>query len=157
MWQGESPIRWLEASPQSRYLVFVNRENVAQQFILGEGRLGELNLNLPGNVEEVSFSPNGSRVLFRTARWIHRASSAESGLLWQDAVFAPRVVAGSRMVFGDAASNIVAPLGNRMFVPVTADGHVKVVEIGFDGSPGAALFGNKDKLLNEWRNRLGLN
>ena len=157
LWQGESPIRWLEASPQSRYLVFVNRENVAQQFILGEGRLGELNLNLPGNVEEVSFSPNGSRVLFRTARWIHRASSAESGLLWQDAVFAPRVVAGSRMVFGDAASNIVAPLGNRMFVPVTADGHVKVVEIGFDGSPGAALFGNKDKLLNEWRNRLGLN
>jgi hypothetical protein len=59
------------------------------------------------------------------------------------------------MVFGDAASNIVAPLGNRIFVPVTSDGHVKVVEIGFDGSQGAALFGNKDKLLNEWRNRLG--
>jgi WD40 repeat protein len=148
LWQGDSPIRWLEASPQARYLVFVDQDNLAQQFILAEGRLGEQSLRLPGTVEEVTFSPNGSRVFIRTARWVHRASSAPSGLRWQDAVYAPRAVAGSRMVFGNA--------GNRVYIPVSGDGYVYVAELGFDGAPGVALFGNKDELLTEWKLRLGL-
>jgi len=157
LWQGGSAIRWLAASPQSRYLVFVNQDNLAQQFILEEGRLGEYSVRLPGTVEEVTFSPNGSRVLFRTSRWIHRASSAASGLRWQDAMFAPRPVPGSRMVFGNSSNDSPAALGNRIFIPVSGDGFVHLAELGFDGSPGVALFGNKDELLTEWQLRLGMN
>ncbi|MGI9219512.1 MAG: AAA-like domain-containing protein [Woeseiaceae bacterium] len=156
LWQGDSPIRWLEASPQGRYLVFIDQGNLAQQFILAEGKLGEQSLRLPGAVEDVSFSPNGSRVLFRTARWIHRASSAAAGLRWQDAVFASRAVSGSRMVFGDVVTDSAAPLGNRVFIPVSANGYVQLASVGFDGTAGASLFGNKSELLAEWRDRLGL-
>ena len=157
VWQGNSPIRWLESSPKAQYLVLVDQDNIAQQFILAEGKLGEHSLQLPGKVDEVSFSPNGSRVLFRTSRWIHRASSSASGLLWQDAMFAPQVTNGSRMAFGDIRSDSAAPLGNHVYVPVGVDGYVQVNKLAFDGGAGVALFGNKDELLDEWRLRLGLN
>jgi len=157
LWQGSSAIRWLQASPQARYLVFVDQNNLAQQFILSEGRLGELSLQLPGRVEEVSYSSSGSRVFFRTAGWIHRASSAASGLIWLDAVLTPRPINGSRMIFADANNQTPNPLGNRVFVAVSGDGYVQLKELIFDASGGAALFGNKDELLAEWRLRLGLN
>lgn len=157
LWQGDAAIRWLEASPQSRYLVFVNEDNLAQQFILGEGRIGELSLQLPGRIEEVIFSPSGSRVLFRTAGWIHRASSAASGLIWLDAVLTPRPIHGSRMIFGELDNQPANPLGNRVFVPVSSDGFVQLTELNFDANGGTALFGNKDELLAEWRLRLGIN
>jgi WD40 repeat protein len=156
LWQGDAAIRWLEASPRSRYLTFVDQNNLAQQFILGEGRLGELSLQLPGRVEEVTYAPSGSRVLLRTAGWIHRASSAASGLIWLDAVLAPRPIHGSRMVFGNMNNQTANPLGNRVFVPVSGDGSVQLTELSFDGSGRAALFGNKEELLAEWRLRLGL-
>jgi hypothetical protein len=155
LWQGNAAIRWLEVSPLSRYLIFVDQNNLAQQFILGEGRLGEQALQLPSRVEEVTFSPNGARVLFRTARWIHLASSAVSGLRWQDAVFAPPVVPGSKIVFADPAGDTAAALGNRFFVPVSADSFLQMKALSFDGVRGAALFGNKEELLAEWRQRLG--
>ena len=155
LWQGDAAIRWLEASPQSRFLIFVDENNLAQQFILDEGRIGELSLQLPGRVEEVTYAPSGSRVLFRTAGWIHRASSAASGLIWLDAVLAPRPVHGSRMIFGDISNQTANPLGNRVFVPVSSDGFVQLTELSFDANGGAALFGNKDELLAEWSLRLG--
>jgi hypothetical protein len=157
LWQGDAAIRWLEASPQSRFLTFVDQNNLAQQFILGEGRLGELSLQLPGQVEEVTYSHSGSRVLIRTAGWIHRASSAASGLIWLDAVIAPRPINGSRMIFGGMKNQAVNPLGNTVFIPVSSGGFVQLTELSFDASGGAALFGNKDELLAEWRLRLGLN
>ncbi len=157
LWQGDAAIRWLEASPESRYLTFVDQNNLAQQFILGEGRIGEHSLQLPGRVEEVTYSPNGSRVLIRTAGWIHRASSAASGLIWLDAVLAPRPIHGSRMIFGDSNNQTANPLGNRVLIPVSSDGFVQLTELYFDASGGAALFGNKDELLAEWRLRLGKN
>jgi hypothetical protein len=156
LWQGDAAIRWLEASPQSRYLTFVDQNNLAQQFILGEGRLGELSLQLPSRVEEVTYAPSGSRVLFRTARWIHRASSAASGLIWLDAVFAPRPIQGSRMIFGDMNNQTANPLGNQVFIPVSSDGYVQLSKLSFNTGGRAALFGNKDELLAEWRLRLGL-
>lgn len=156
LWQGNAAIRWLEVSPLSRYLVFVDQNNLAQQFILQEGRLGEQSMQLPGRVEEVTYSPNGARVLFRTARWIHVASSAVSGLRWQDAVFAPPATSGSRIVFADPEEDPAAPLGNRLFLPVSRDGYVRLSALSFDGAHGAALFGNKDDLLLEWRQRLGV-
>ncbi len=157
LWQGDAAIRWLESSPQSRYLVFVDQNNLAQQFILGEGRIGKLALQLPGRVEEVTFAPSGSRVLFRTAGWVHRASSAASGLIWLDAVLVPRPAQGSRMVFGESDARSTNPLGNRVSIPVGADGFVQLIERNFDASDGEALFGNKNELLEEWRLRLGLN
>jgi WD40 repeat protein len=156
LWQGDAAIRWLEASPRSRYLTFVDQNNLAQQFILGEGRLGELSIQLPGRVEEVTSAPSGSRVLLRTAGWIHRASSAASGLIWLDAVLAPRPIHGSRMVFGNMNNQTANPLGSRVFVPVSSDGSVQLSELSFDASGRAALFGNKEELLAEWRLRLGL-
>ena len=156
LWQGSAAIRWLEVSPLSRYLVFVDQNNLAQQFILGEGRLGEQALQLPSRVEEVSYSPNGARVLFRSARWIHLASSSPAGLAWRDAVFVPAVVPGSRMVFADPEQDPAAALGNRVFLTVSRDGFFKTIALSFDGVQGASLFGNKDALLAEWRQRLGL-
>jgi hypothetical protein len=153
LWQGSAAIRWLEASPQSRFLTFVDQNDLAQQFILGEGKLGELALQLAGKVQDVTYSPSGSRVLLRTSRWIHRASSAAHGLIWLDAVLAPRSISASRMVFGDMSSKTAAPLGNRVFVPVSGDGFVQLAELNFDASRGPALFGNKEKLLEEWRHR----
>jgi len=155
LWQGNAAIRWLEVSPLSRYLVFVDQNNLAQQFILSEGRLGEQAVQLPGRVEEVTYSPNGARVLLRTARWIHAASSALSGLRWQDAVFAPPAISGARIVFADPEQNPAAPSGNQLFLPVSGDGYVQLNALSFDGVQGAALFGNKDELLLEWRQRLG--
>ncbi len=156
VWQGDVAIRWLEASPQSRFLVVVDQNNLAQQFILGEGRLGERAVQLSGNVEEVSFAPSGSRVLLRTSRWVHRASSGASGLIWMDAVFAPRSIGAARMVFGGSIAKSAAPLGNRVYLPVAGDGFVQLVELNFDAARGPALFGNKEKLLDEWRFRLGI-
>ncbi len=156
VWQGDAAIRWLEASPRSRFLVVVDQHNVAQQFILGEGRLGDRVVQLPGNVEEVTFSPNGSRVLFRTSRWVHRASSATSGLIWLDAAFAPRSIGAARMVFGGSSARTAAPSGNRVYLPVAGDGFVQLAELNFEMNRGPALFGNKDMLLDEWRARLGI-
>jgi WD40 repeat protein len=155
LWQGGAAIRWLEVSPHSRFLVVVDQNNLAQQFILAEGRLGASTLQLPGPVEEVRFTPNGSRVLFRTARWIHRANSAAFGLRWIDAVFAPRSISTARMVFG--ASNRASPVaGSRIFLPVASDGYVQLVELNLDNSRGAALFGNMDELRAVWRHRFGM-
>jgi WD40 repeat protein len=155
VWQGNAAIRMLEASPKSRFLIMVNQENFAQQFILAEGKLGDQSLQLPGRVEEVSFAPGGSRVLFRTSRWLHRASSSVSGLRWLDAVFAPRSIGAARIVFGDTSSNTFAASGTRVFLPVAGEGYVQLAELSFDAGNGPALFGNNDELLMEWRRRLG--
>jgi WD40 repeat protein len=156
LWQGDAAIRWLEASPQARLLVFVDQNNLAQQFILSEGRLGESTLQLPGRVQEVAFAPGGSRVLFRTPRWIHRASSSTTGLRWLDAVFVPRSTSSARMVFGDISKNSMAATGTRVYLPIASDGFVELAELNFDHSRGPALFGNKEMLLAEWQHRFGL-
>ena len=156
LWQGEAPIRLLEASPRSQFLVLVDANHLAQQFSLGEGRIGENNLQLPGAVSEVSFSPGGTRVLFRTSTWVHRASSSGAGLIWQDAILAPKALANARMVFGDPELDQASALGNRFFLPVAADGYPRLAELNFAATRGPGLFGNKDKLLDEWRRKLAL-
>ena len=155
LWQGQSAIRWLEASPRGRFLALVDQGNLAQQFNLKEGRIGATSLQLPAPVEEVKYSPGGSRVLFRTARWIHRASSSTDGLVWADTIFAPKALGGARMVFGDTENyNNVA--GSRLYLPVIRDGGVHLAEMRFDDSEGTGLFGNREILLTEWRTRLSL-
>ena len=155
LWQGESPIRWLEASPRSEFLVLVDENNVAQQFSLREGRIGESVLQLPSAVEELSFAPGGSRVLFRTARWIHRVGSSPTGLIWIDAILGPKAVNGARMVFGPY-TNSAAATGSRLYLPVAGDAFVRLVELNYGGDKGPGLFGNKQQLLEEWNRRLGI-
>jgi WD40 repeat protein len=155
-WQGDTPIRLLQASPDSRFLVLVDANNLAQQFNLAEGRIGETILQLPGAVSEVTFSPGGVRVLFRTSNWVHQASSLESGLIWLDAILAPKALTNARMVFGDPERDEAAALGNRFFLPVAADGYPRLAELDFTAASGSGLFGNKETLLEEWRRRLAL-
>ncbi|MDH3265801.1 MAG: WD40 repeat domain-containing protein, partial [Gammaproteobacteria bacterium] len=156
LWQGNVAIRSLEASPKSRFLVLVDRNNLAQLFDLAEGRIGEMTLQLPNPAEEVTFALSGYRVLFRTSNWIHRASSSGAGLVWIDAILTPKAVNSARMVFGDPAIDEAAALGNRLFLPVAADAQVRLAELSFTSSRGAGLFGSKDQLLSEWRQKLAL-
>ena len=156
LWQGAAPIVWLEASPRSQILVLVDQNNLAQQFSLKEGKLGAATLQLPATVEDVAFAPGGSRVLFRTSRWLHRASSAPTGLIWIDAMLAPKAIDGARMVFGDPAGSAAATLGARVYVPIAGDNFLQLAELNFATMQTPGLFGNKDALLEEWRGKLGL-
>ncbi len=156
LWQGQSAIRWLEASPRGRFLVLVDQANLAQQFNLTEGRIGASSMQLPAPVEEVAFSPSGSRVLFRTSRWVHRSGSSTNGLIWLDSLFAPKALAGARMVFGHDpnATSIANAVGSHLFLPVVRDGGVHLALLRFDDSEGTGLFGNRENLLAEWQARL---
>jgi len=153
LWQGDAAIRWLEASSQSRFLVLVDENNLAQQFDLAEGRIGDQTLQLPGAIDEVAFTPGGLRVLFRTTNWVHRASTSAMGLIWLDAILAPKALAHTRMVFGDPQSD---EAGNRFYLPVAGNGFPRLAELNFIASQGPALFGNKDQLLDEWRGKLAV-
>ena len=150
LWEAAAPIRWLEASPRGDYLVLVDENNLARQFVLAEGRLAEATLQLPSPVIDVTFSRN--RVLFRTSRWVHRASSSMRGLVWQDSVFGPKALHGARTVSGNPGDNSYT--GSRVYVPAVRNGFVELVELGFSGSSNPGLFGNKEELLDEWLPRL---
>jgi len=150
LWEAAAPIRWLEASPRGDYLVLVDENNLARQFVLAEGRLAEATLQLPSPVIDVTFSRN--RVLFRTSRWVHRASSSMRGLVWQDSVFGPKALHGARTVSGNPGDNSYT--GSRVYVPAVRNGFVELVELGFSGSSNPGLFGTKEELLDEWLPRL---
>ena len=154
LWQGDAAIRWLAASPQARFLVLVDQDNVARQFSLAEGRLGNAALQLPGAVQDVTFAPGGARLLLRTSRWLHLANSAPTGLIWANAVPAPKVLGSARMIFGESAAT-GAPTGQNVYLPVAGNGFVRLAELNFATPQGPGLFGNKDELLEEWRRKLG--
>ncbi len=153
VWAGESAIRRLEASPSGRYLVLVDAEHRATQFHIEEGRPGGMRLELPSAVEDIAFSPGGSRVLFRTPRWVHRAGSSAAGLIWFEATLVPRALKSARIVFGDAVDreNLV---GSRFYLPVSADGALRLREFTFSSNEPPTMFGNKDELIAAWRERL---
>lgn len=150
-WQGAFAIKWLRASPLGQRLVLVDQNDLAQQFDLEEGRIGELSVSLPAQVEDVAFNPVGSRVYFRTARWIHRASSSTNGVIWLDAIFGPRPAEGGSIVVNTSTS-----AGNEIQLPVNRAGAVTLAQLRFDSSETPALFGNRDELIEEWRRKLGM-
>lgn len=152
VWQGPSPIRLLQASPRGDFLILVDQNNFASQFSLSEGRIGGGTLQLPGAVQEVVFDISGTRVFFRTSRWIHRVSSSVSGLIWIDALFGPRPISGAGLVLGDGSGR--PNVANRIFLPVARNSYIELVELSFSGSAVSGLFGNKDELLAEWRSRI---
>jgi WD40 repeat protein len=147
LWQGNVAIRWLRVSPRGRNLLLVDAANVARQFSLQEGRVGSLSITLPDRVSDVTFDRAGSRVYFRTTRWIQRASSSRDGLIWLDAIFAPKAMPGTGLVVRD---------GSEVLVPVMRADSIGFAQLRFPVSEGPGLFGNREDLLADWRRRLGL-
>jgi len=152
VWQGPDRIRLLSASPKGDFLILVDQNNLASQFVLAEGRIGDSTLQLPSEVQEVVFDSNAARAYFRSPRWVHRASLSRNGLIWTDALFVPRTLNGAGIIRGNGTPE--SRVSRRMYLPVARNSYVEIVELGFGGTSSAGLFGNKDELLNEWRERI---
>jgi WD40 repeat protein len=182
VWAGSTGLRRLEISSRKQLLVIVDTMHKAQLLDLRNGRIGASVVQLPGAVSDIAFSPNESRVLFRTGRWIHRASVSPRGLMWLDAMRTPKPMAGSSMVFEgtpaaetdpagttgpetapaamqsspgpnpDAAKD---PLGNRVMLLTRDAGFAEVAVLDFGYATGPTLFGSREELLREWREKLG--
>jgi WD40 repeat protein len=150
VWQGNSPIRLLEASPDGKQLAVVNAENIVSQFDLVAAQPGGSTIQIPDRITEIRYSPNGKRVLVRTPRWIHRVRSSVNGLRWTDTAYGPQTLANARIVFGDAPD----PLGTRFYLPQAGAGFVQLSEVSFSIYGGAGLFGTREELLAEWRQML---
>ncbi len=161
VWNGSEPIQNLDIAPSRQQIVIVDQLNQVTLLDPRDGRIGSDLLLLPHAVDEVTFSPNESRVLFKTGRWIHRAIVAPTGLIWTDTVRAPKSMRGSHMVFNqhpesnasreDLASD---QSGGRVLVLTTDTGLAKVAEVRFSYSDGPALFGSKASLQSEWSEKL---
>ncbi len=70
------------------------------------------------------------------------------GLIWQDSVLVPKTFPSARVVSGNNSAS------NRSYLPAVRNGFVELVELNFRGSSNPGLFGNREKLLQEWRPRL---
>lgn len=152
VWQGPKGIRLLRVSPRGDFLILVDQDNLASQFMLSEGRVGEATLQLPSAVQEVAFGPSGTRAYFRTSRWTHLANSSVSGLNWMDALFVPRPLRGAGIVSGNGTPDSVRR--GAVYLPVAKNGYVDIVELEFGGSSSAGLFGKRDQRFQEWNNRI---
>jgi WD40 repeat protein len=159
-WSSSEPIRNLDIAPTRQQIVLVDERNQVTLLDPRDGRVGSDILSLPEKVDEVEFSPNESRVLFKTGRWIHRAIVAPTGLIWTDTVRAPKSMQGSRMVFnqrpeGAAGQTQAADQsGDRVFILTNDTGSAELAEIRFSYSDGPAMFGSKASLLREWNEKL---
>ena len=152
MFQSPDGIRLLKASPRGDYLILVDIANRASQFVLAEGRIADESLRIASDVREVAFDAKGTRVYFATARWVHRVNSSARGLVWMDAMFAPKPLKGAGIVHGDGTSPATA--GHRMFMPVARNGYIELLELDIGASATAGLFGSRDELLKEWATRI---
>jgi hypothetical protein len=104
VWQGLSGIRKMDISPQRGQLVLVNSLNEAQSLDIRSGRVSAQALMMPDVISDIVFSVDESRVLLRTPHWVHRTTLALGGLIWRDAIRAPKAMAGSRMVLDRGAA-----------------------------------------------------
>jgi len=152
-WQSPRSIRNLEIAPTQQTMVLVDNQNVAYILNPLRGEVGESVLALPDNVRDISFSPNESRVLFRTGRWIHRALVSPAGLSWTDTIRSPKAVNGSRFVF-ETSETASGRAGDRVLVLTNATGKTELAELFFDYADGPALFGPKSGLLRKWEEKL---
>ena len=152
VWQGPEGIRALRVSPRGDSLILVDHKNFATQFFLADGRIGEGTLQLPSNVQEIVFDKNSTQVYFRTPRWVHRASSSIGGLTWMNAILVPRPLNGAGIVHGNGASS--PGTTRKIYLPVASEDFIELVELSFNYSATAGLFGSKEELLQEWRSRI---
>jgi WD40 repeat protein len=158
VWQGRNAIEHLAVATARRQLVLVDSAHDVRLIDPDDGRVGANTLSLPGKVIDVAWSPNESRVLFRSGRWIHRALAAPTGIFWTDSLHAPKSLNGSSMVFetgpGGAESRAGDASGDRVLVLTRDTGLVSVRELKFGYPEGAALIGTRASLLNEWTEKL---
>ena len=111
-------------------------------------------MQLPDTVTEIAFSHSEARVLFKTGHWIHRALVAPSGLVWTDAVRAPKSLSGSRMAFDRIYRANADHESDRVLVLTRDTGFAKIAEIHFNYDAGPALFGNRRNLIAEWTQKV---
>lgn len=152
VWQGQAGIRLLEATPKAAFLILVDEDNLARQFMLAEGKIGDSTLQLPSTVLEVHFDHTGTRSYYRTARWVHRATSSLGGIHWTDAVLTPPALNGAVMVHGGAGGSSNST--NNLFIPVASRDFIELFELAFNRSSNSGLFGSKDELLQDWTSRI---
>ena len=116
--------------------------------------------HIPANEEAATNRrPTGRRDLeTRIGSSVHRAGSSTNGLIWLDSLFAPKTLAGARMVFGETPNDASMrnAVGSHLFLPVIRDGEVHLAKMRFDDSEGTGLFGNRESLLAEWQARLSI-
>jgi len=157
VWQGSAAIRKLQVATGRQQIILVNAQDEARLLDPANGRVSSDVLLLPAMVTDVAVSPNESRVLFRTGRWVHRAVITPAGLLWTDSIRAPKALHGSRMVFDvsqDAAGGGGNSSGDRVLILARDTGVTELTELRFSYSDGPALFGSRVELLNQWTERL---
>jgi len=161
VWTGPRPIQIMDIAPTRQQIVLVDASNQVRLLDPRDGRIGSDILELPARVSEVTFSPNESRVLFRTGRWIHRALVTPTGLIWTDTVRAPKSMRGSRMVFAERPAPVASregqaddQSGDRILILATDSGMAELAEVRFSYADGPALVGSKASLLGEWTGKL---
>ncbi len=160
VWSGTQPLRRIGASAERPLLVIVDASNQALLLDLQSGQVGEARLQLPDTVTDVLFSPSNSRVLFKTRRWVHRTSVNTVGLTWREAARTPNAITGSQIVMDQAVVNgseqaLLDPLGDRLLVLTRDAGFAQVAEVSMLNDAGPLLFGSREDLLAEWRQKLG--
>jgi len=160
VWQGDTALRSLAASPTRPLLAVATADRRIRLFDLRDGRVGEAVLELPSDIEALQFTPSETRLLARTGGWVHRASVSRSGLVWIDAIRAPRPLAGSgiavaRVDTAEPGGDTLAAHGDELLVLTNDPGRVEIARIGFVHDEGPLLFGDRDALLEDWRRRLG--
>lgn len=158
LWQGPEAIRHIAVATGRQQIVLVDATNRARLLDPVTGQVGPAVLELPSAVSDVAFSPDESRVLFRTGRWLHRAVTVPAGLMFTDAIRVPKAMAGSRMVFDVNSERGESPQddlpGDRVLILARETGATELVELSFRYAEGPALLGSKAELLARWKDKL---
>lgn len=149
VWQGEAALMHLAYVPRSRALLIGDSDGTVRQLDTETGDIGRLSLVLPARIRELAVAPFGARVFVRTERWVHEASSGAEGLTWNDAHFVPPGGSGQALVF--------APVGSAPGVLHVLRRDVdRLTLAALDTEQGPLVFGEREDLVPEWRERLGL-
>jgi WD40 repeat protein len=161
VWLGTDAIYQIEVSTARQQIVIVDARNEARLLDIGSGRIGATVLQLPDAVTDIAFNRNEARVLFKIGHWIHRALVTPDGLIWTDAVRAPKSLRGSRMAIDRSRRASAAAAGSRdgseddrVLVLTRDTGFAKIAEIHFNYGAGPALFGNRRELTAEWTRKV---
>ena len=156
VWQGERALRSVAVSTSKQHIIIVDDQNRVSLLNAREGRLGTSILQLPDAVKDIVFSPSEARVLLRTSRWVHRAGVYPSGLVWLDAIRAPKGLSGSEMVLdsGTEPDAGIDPLGGSVVLLSRDSGFAEIAELQFAPVAGPTVIGPRKQLLDEWRSKL---
>ena len=156
LWTGNSGLQRVAVSPRKKLVLLIDDTNSVSLLDVENGRIGAATLQLPDRVSDVVFSPSDSRILLRTSRWVHRANLSPAGLVWLEAIRAPKVLRGSGMALDADEEGRLDPLASRIVLLTRDTGFVEVAELAFTPRDGATLIGGRDDLINEWRQKLSI-